>query len=93
MGKSRAAWKVKAVRRADTLRDQRKTITRLRVRLRAHHLELAETVRHLEAENAVLRASAVTPSAQIIDLNSFAKLRTLCVMMVIVGIVSFRSVL
>lgn len=92
VGKSRAVWKGKAVRRADKLRDQRKTITRLRDRFSARHLELEQTVRHLEAENATLRASTVIPSARIIDMNSFANLRTLCVMMVIVGIVSFRSV-
>lgn len=92
MGKSRTVWKTKAVRRATKLRDQRKTITRLRDRFSSCHLELEHSVRRLEAENTILRACALTPSAQIIDLNAFANLRTLCVMMVIVGIVSFRSV-
>ena len=92
IGKSRAVWKDKAVGRATRLRDQRKQIIRIRNRSDARQKELEQVIQRLHSEIVAIRAGVRSPTARVIDINAFARLRTLCVMMVIVGIVSFRSV-
>ena len=91
--KSRDRWKLKAVLRAVLLRDQRKRLIRLQERNNAQHAGFQERIRQLETENVRLRSApdlALPPLPEVI--RSRARLRTVCVLMVIGGIVSFRSV-
>ena len=85
--KARSEWKAKAVERAAGLRYFRKKIERLKQRFEKRCSELEREVTRLEAENEQLR-SLNTSSG----LSESYSLRTLCVSIIIGGIVSFRSV-
>ncbi len=89
---SRHGWKVKAVSRATCLRQQRKNLDRLRKRQDARRRELEERVNFLECENASLRSTTAEHLPAVISGSSLDLRRTSCVMMVIEGTVSFRSV-
>ena len=86
MRKSRNNWKLKAVLRASILRDLRKKLIR-------HQNRTERQISLLEAENTALRstmiASSDPPGRQG---SAWFGLRTLCVTMVISGIISFRAV-
>jgi hypothetical protein len=91
MRKSRNGWKEKAVARATRLRDQSKKLIRLLRRLETQR----QLILQLEAENAALRSTSIRSASQLpvpIQIIPRIHLRTLCVMMVISGIVSFRAV-
>jgi hypothetical protein len=84
MRKSRNSWKAKAVFRASQLREQRKAGKRYKA-----------SISRLKAENAALRLTSVPSASQLpvpIPIIPWIHLRTLCVMTVISGIVSFRAV-
>lgn len=86
--KSRAVWIGKAVSRATNIRDMRKQIARLKVQSDARHREM----QRLYAEIASLHSVARSLPVRVTDIRAFASLRTLCVLLVVLGIVSFRSV-
>lgn len=86
---ARNEWKTKAVARADQLRYFRKKVDRLKRRFERRCSNLEEEVSRLKNENERLRSSA---TAKPVALGECRSLRTLCVSIVIGGIVSFRSV-
>lgn len=90
--KSRNQWKEKAVLRGTVARYLRKRLVRIENRLS----DLENRVRDLETENAALRSSAAAQAPELPvaagGKPSHHDLRTLCVLLVIHGIVSFRAV-
>jgi len=85
--KSRGAWKLKAVRRAALVRDQRKQIRSGRRREAA----LAARVAELEREVESLRSAPVPAAPSVIALDDAAAVRVRCVMLVIGAVISFRA--
>src|SRR3989338_1519632 len=91
--KSRNRWKEKAVERGGVLRDLRKRLGRFRLRVGEREAELEGRIHVLEAENPPVRSSvALSPAGLVVPGEPPADRRTLCVLLVIHGIVSFRSV-
>lgn len=90
--KARNDWKTKAVYRATLLRDFRKKLSRLKSRSEQRCLQLKQEIQRLKSENAALRLAAENNSARLIEMSSPFDFRTLCVSIVIDGIVSFRAV-
>ena len=90
--KSKIAWKIKAVRRASELRELRKKLNRFKLYSDKRRQELEQEVHLLKSENASLKTAAQTNKLPVMSAASFVELRTLCILLVISGIVSFRSV-
>ena len=91
--KSRDNWNKKAVERATQIREMRKQVKRYRERINALRTAYEERIWELEGENASLKASnKAMMSRNGIPLDSFIMMQTLCVMLITVGIVSFRSI-
>lgn len=88
---SRARWKDKAKRRGSTIRGLRKASTAQHTR-REHDAANREDVSRLHAELSRLRAERHPEPTALADTGSAMARRTLCVTMVIHGIVSFRAV-
>lgn len=89
--KTKNDWKTKAVYRATLLRDFRKKLGRIKARSEQRRRQLKQEIKRLNSEIATLRLAA-NKSTQLIETSSPIELRTLCVSIVIGGIVSFRSV-
>jgi hypothetical protein len=85
--RSRDAWKRKAVRRAQQLREYRKT-------QRRHQRKIAQLQAHISAleQTAPVKEGALAPAAAVSDLTDAQQVRTLCVLLVLHSVVSFRSV-
>ena len=84
---SRDDWKAKAKRRGSAIRGYRKTSSAHKKRLGRDKQE----IRHLEAEVAELRL-ALNARGCPVESGAVIQHRTLCVLIVVCGIVSFRSV-
>ncbi len=91
--KSRNQWKTKAKERGGAMRDLRKRLGRFRRIVEERQTKLEDRILRLEAENSALRSSAaVSPGGLPILRQPQADRRTLCVLLIIQGIISFRSV-
>ena len=88
---SRARWKDKAKRRGSRIRGLHKAATAYHTRS-AHDAGTGEEVRRLRAEIARLRADRPPETTALAPSGAVMARRTLCVTMVIRGIVSFRAV-
>lgn len=88
VGKSRDAWKRKAIVRGNKCRYLKRQLDASRARARL----LQEQLRALEAERASTPATARAVSDTPVILADAAEVRTLCVLLVIQAVVSFRSV-
>ena len=84
---SRDDWKNKAKRRGSAIRGYRKTSCAYKKRLGRDRRE----IRHLEAEVAELRLALHARGCPV-ESSAVMQHRTLCVLIVVCGVVSFRSV-
>jgi len=90
---SRSGWKQKALDRGALARGLRKRLSRAQRRSEARQTELEERVRRLEVENAILRSNAaISPTGISVTRDPWINHRTLCVLLVIQGVVAFRAI-
>ena len=89
--KAKTDWKEKAVKRAGLLCDARKKISRIEQRAEKCQKQMEQEIKSLRAQNANAQP-ALKVSSNLAPLASTADLQTLCVLIVISGIVSFRAV-
>lgn len=86
---SRDGWREKAKHRGSKIRNSRKTSRRQKKRL-TQNAQDKEEMRRLKEEVAALRSKMSTVA--VVETGPVIEHRTLCVLIVIFGIVSFRSV-
>jgi len=86
--RSRDDWRSKAVRRADEIREHRKTYKR-------NQEKIAEIKRPINAlkQAAEDNKKTLAPTAgQVVEITQAQEVRTLCVLLVIQAVVSYRSI-
>lgn len=91
--KSRDNWKRKAVGRGTELREYRKKIKRVQIRYTKKCAEMKKKLIDLETQNKELHSMiADLESQKIICPDEFMMLQIICLILYIIGIVSFRAV-
>lgn len=82
---SRNQWKSKAIQRAHEIREQRKTPKR-------YQAKIAELQRQLQPAGEKQKKLLNSPLAPVVEITPATETRTLCVLLMRPGIVSYRSI-
>ena len=85
--RSRDEWRAKAIQRANENREHRKAQQRNRAQITALKQQLKQLQKRIDTDKKTL-----TPDNSLVERSSKQDVRTLCVLLVIQAVVSYRSI-
>jgi len=91
--RSRDTWRKKAVKRAEQVRELKKAMRRCQNRITELKTQIVELEEQADKKNEITRAGLTDSSARrsLTDLSQAGQSRVLCILLVIQGVVSYRS--